>query len=72
MYFVTANIPPAPGAEECVQECSRLSVFETAGLLPWKKRTDHCLREVARSCLWFLLAKRRGVTLGKSPGTCLL
>lgn len=53
--FWNSKYLPAPGAEECVQKCSRLSAFETAVLLPWNKRTDHRLRKLTRSCLWFLL-----------------
>lgn len=72
MCFVTGNILPAPGAKECIQKCSRLITFEIAVLLPWKKRTDHCLRDLARNIFGSYSANRHGVTPGKSLGTCLL
>lgn len=30
MCFVTAKVLPAPGAEESVEECLRVSAFETS------------------------------------------
>lgn len=66
--FWNSKYFPAPGAEQCFQKCSRLSAFETAVLLPWKKRTDHCLRKLSRSCLWFLLCWRMCCNSGYVSG----